>query len=321
MAADPAAEAITGALPRSLRMPHVSPGYVAWLRRGFALLQALSPALAARVAFRLFLRTFRHPPREEDRAALGRARRHRVMAGEDAVEVHEWGDGGRTAIILHGWGSSAARFTRMAEALQARGWRVLVPDAPGHGASPGRSSSLPKFIAALDAVIARFGPPQALIGHSLGALGIARRHAAGAPEWASRLHAVVLVSMPAGAPFLLEVFLQSLGIRAATRARLTALFERRFGADVTSFSSLPGAARITAPLLLVHDSGDDIVPWSHSEELRQRLPHARLLTTTGLGHSALTRDADIIAAIAGFLDERAGRGAGRAAAEDPWRGV
>ena len=94
-----------------------------------------------------------------------------------SVQVYEWGQGDRIVIILHGWGSSAARFTRMAELLQARGWHVLVPDAPGHGASPGRSSSLPQFIAALDAIVARFGAPRALVGHSLGALGIACRYA------------------------------------------------------------------------------------------------------------------------------------------------
>jgi pimeloyl-ACP methyl ester carboxylesterase len=274
----------------------------------FALLQALSPALAARLAFRLFLRSFRHPLRAEDSAALGRARRHRLLAGTQAFEVREWGAGDRLAIILHGWGSSAARFTLMAETLQARGWRVLVPDAPGHGASPGKSSSLPQFIAALDAIVARFGPPQALIGHSLGALGIARRHAQGPPDWATQLRAVVLISMPSGAPFLLEVFLDALGIQAATRARLVGLFERRFRAGVESYASLPGAARIAAPLLLVHDSGDDIVPWAHSDQLQREAAAVagdctpRLLNTAGLGHSGLTRDAATIAQIADFLD-------------------
>lgn len=290
------------------RVPHLSPGHLLWLRRVFALLQALSPALAARLAFRLFLRTFRHPLRDDDGAALARARRHRLMAGTQAFEVREWGTGDRLAIILHGWGSSSARFTRMAEALQARGWRVLVPDAPGHGASPGKSSSLPQFITALDAIVARFGPPQALIGHSLGALGIARRHADGPPDWAAQLRAVVLISMPSGAPFLLEVFLNALEIQAATRTRLVGLFERRFRAGVESYASLPGTARIAARLLLVHDSGDDIVPWTHSDELLReagaRAGHStRLLNTAGLGHSALTRDAATIAQIADFLDE------------------
>src|SRR5690606_10608701 len=196
----PVPDPVPDRAPVAPRVPHIAPEHLGKLRRLFACLQAISPALAARVAFRMFLRTFRRPVAAEDRAALDRARRHQLMAGPDPMTVYEWGDGERTVIILHGWGSGAARFTRLAEALQARGWRVLVPDAPGHGASPGRSSSLPQFIVALDAIVARFGPPQALVGHSLGALGIAHRHAAGLPDWADQLESVVLISMPSGAP-------------------------------------------------------------------------------------------------------------------------
>jgi pimeloyl-ACP methyl ester carboxylesterase len=301
MSADGAADFQHASAPLPTRMPHVSPRQIAWLRRMFALLQALSPALAARLAFRLFLRSFRHPLRAEDRAALGRARRHQVASGSDAVVVYEWGSGERMAIILHGWGSSAARFTGLAERLAAQGWRVLVPDAPGHGASSGTSSSLPQFIAALDAIVARFGTPRALIGHSLGALGIARRHAAAEAGWVKGLEAVVLISMPSGAPFLLEVFLRALGIQPETRARLNAIFEQRFGARVIDFASMPGAGRVGARLLLVHDSGDDIVPHAHSADLVRQLPQATVISTTGLGHSALTRDAATIGRITEFL--------------------
>jgi len=268
----------------------------------FAGLQAISPRLAARVAFHLFLRTFRRPLLAEDRAALAQARRHRVMAGPDAMTVFEWENDGPLAIILHGWGSGAARFTRLALALQAQGWRVLVPDAPGHGSSPGRSSSLPQFITGLDAIAARFGPPQALIGHSLGALGIAHRHAAGAPDWAAGIESVVLISMPSGAPFLVDVFLDAMDIRPPTRACMTRLFQRRFNASVEAFAALPAVSRIGGRLLVLHDVGDDIVPCSHSEAVLREIPGATLVTTRDLGHSALTRDAPTIQRIVEFIE-------------------
>jgi pimeloyl-ACP methyl ester carboxylesterase len=287
------------------RVPHIAPQHLAKLRRLFAVLQAISPSLAARLAFHMFLRTFRRPVTPEDRAVLDRARRHQLMAGPDPMTVYEWGDGPRTVVILHGWGSGAARFTRMAQALQQRGWRVLVPDAPGHGASPGRSSSLPQFMRGLDAIVARFGPPQALVGHSLGALGIALRHAGGPPDWAQQLQSVALISMPSGAAFLVDVFVHSLGIRQAARERMIRLFEKRFSARVEDFSALPGAARIRARLLVVHDRGDDIIPWSHSEAVLRAVPRATLLTTQEQGHSLLTRDATTIRAVVDFLEANA----------------
>lgn len=284
------------------RVPHIAPQHLGRLRRLFAILQAVSPALAARLAFFMFLRTFRRPLLPEDQAALGQARRHHLMAGADPMTVYEWGSGAHTAIILHGWGAGAARFTLLAAALQAQGWRVLVPDAPGHGASPGRSSSLPKFITGLDAIAARFGPPHALIGHSLGALGIACRHATGTPDWAHQLESVVLISMPSGAPFLVKVFVDALGIHESAQQHLARLFERRFAAGAEAFTAAPAARHIRAQLLVVHDGGDDIVPYAHSEQLLRDLPDATFLATRDLGHSALTRDAATIDQVVRFVE-------------------
>src|SRR6185369_17615122 len=99
----------------------------------------------------------------------------------------------RTALIVHGWSSRAARFALLAGALVDRGWRVLAFDAPGHGLSSGRSSSLPQVMAALDAVVTELGPVQALVGHSMGALAIACRRAGPGPAWFHSLRKTALV--------------------------------------------------------------------------------------------------------------------------------
>lgn len=225
-----------------------------------------------------------------------------MALGKGTIMVREWAGNGPTAFILHGWGSSAARFTQLAQALHARGWRVLAFDAPGHGASTGRSSSLPQFMAALDAIIERHGRPQALIGHSLGALAIARRHADGAPGWASELRAVALVSMPAGAEYLIRKYIEALGLSAHTEQRLMDRFRQRFDAEPRDYGSMPGAGRIAARLLLVHDRDDDIVPHAHSAQLAAQLPTAAFITTVDQGHSKLTREPTTIAAIVDFID-------------------
>jgi pimeloyl-ACP methyl ester carboxylesterase len=282
-------------------LPHVTPAKLALLRGFFGILQMLSARLAASRAFNLFMRTYRRPLREEDAARLGHTRREQLGQGEDAFIAYEWPNNGPTAVILHGWGSGAARFTLLAEALHQRGWRVLVLDAPGHGASPGNSSSLPQFMASLDATAARYGRPNALIGHSLGALAIACRHANGAPEWAGELAGVVLISMPSGAEFLLAKFIDMLGLSGATEKLLRQLFDERFHARPATYASMPGAGRIAAPVLLLHDPGDDIAPYAHSAELFPQLANAQFITTEGQGHSALTRDAATIERIVEFI--------------------
>lgn len=285
------------------RLPHVTPVLLARAKALIRLLQSVSPRLAARVAFWMFLKPQRRELAQSDAAFMAAARMHTIPSAADRVQVYEWGSGSRTVLIAHGWGSRASRFAPLADVLVARGWRVLALDAPGHGISPGRSSSLPQFIAALDAIADRLGPVHALIGHSLGALAIVCARQDSAPAWFSALRKVVLISMPSGAPFLVEAFNGMFGIKPATAHHMRELFRRRFGADPAFFIAAPAAAIRGVPTLVIHDRGDDIVPFAHGEELLPALGNARLLTTEGLGHSALTRDTATMNEIGNFLDE------------------
>jgi pimeloyl-ACP methyl ester carboxylesterase len=285
------------------RLPHVTPVLLARMRALLRLLQAASPRLAARVAFWLFLKPQRRELAPSDATFMATARLHEIAAAADRVRVYEWGSGARTVLITHGWGSRASRFAPLAATLVERGWRVLALDAPGHGLSPGRRSSLPQFMAALDAVATRLGPVQALIGHSLGALATVCARSGSAPAWFSSLQKLVLISMPSGAPFLVEAFHGMFGIKPATAGRLQELFRRRFGTGPAFFVAKPDSAARQLPTLVVHDRHDDIVPFAQSEALLLKLGNARLLTTEGLGHSALTRDAATMLAIGEFLDE------------------
>jgi predicted alpha/beta hydrolase family esterase len=285
------------------RLPHVSPARIARLRSLFRILEALSPRLAARLGFMLFLKPMRRELQANDAQFMAGAKLHLLRSGADRVQVYEWGTGDRTVLIAHGWGSRASRFAPMARALLERGWRVLAFDAPGHGLSPGRSSSLPQFMAAMNQVATQLGPVQALIGHSLGGLAIACERQKPLPAWFASLQKVVLISVPDGAAFLIDSFLQMLGIGSATARHMHTRFSQRFGSPqsyvVTTGSPLHLAT------LVVHDRGDDIVPFAHSEQLLPKLAAGRMLTTETLGHSALTRDAATISSIADFLDEPA----------------
>jgi pimeloyl-ACP methyl ester carboxylesterase len=256
------------------------------------------------VALRLFLTPVRRKLNPADEAAMYSARHHFVRCSNgNPIHVYEWGEGPRTALILHGWGSHAARFTALVGALTERGWRVLAPDAPGHGESPGSTSSLPQFMAALDAVMEQLGPVQALVGHSMGSLAIAMRLSDSRSPPPATLTQAVLISMPSGVPFLADSFRQLFGIGESTAAHGRRLFERRFGAVPEAFLALAPGTRIELPVLLVHDEADDVVPFEHSRQLLARLPGAKLLATHGLGHSWLLRDPATISAIAQFMDE------------------
>ncbi len=279
-------------------LPHVSARLKKVLQRGFAVLQACNTQLTARAALQLYLRPSRREVDAIDRDCLARACVQWMPLGTGQLRVLTWGTGPRTVVLLHGWGSHAPRWSNMVEQLLAQGWRVIAFDAPGHGKSSGRSSSLPQFEAALGAVLATHAPVHALIAHSLGALAAAAVLSRTPPV---TLRAAVLVSLPHDIAYLMESYEQMLQLRAPARERLVQLFVQRFGVrpeEVTARSLLPG---IACPVLLVHDREDDVVPLEQAQQLAPLLQHGSLHITQGLGHSELLRDPAMIGAAVGFI--------------------
>ena len=279
-------------------LPHLSLRLKQRLQRGFALLQTINTGLAARAALSLYLRPSHREVDAIDRDCFDRACVQWMPLGDGRVRVLTWGTGARTVLLLHGWGSHAPRWSNMVEQLLAQGWRVIAFDAPGHGKSSGRSSSLPQFEAALAAVLALHAPVHAVVAHSMGALAAAAVLSRTPP---ATLRAAVLVSLPQDIGYLMESFEQVLLLREPARERLLQLFVQRFGArpdELSARTLLPG---IGCPVLLVHDRDDDVVPLEQAQSLAPLLQHGSLHITQGLGHSELLRDPAMIGAAVGFI--------------------
>lgn len=87
------------------------------------------------------------------------------------LKTHELGTGDRTAVLVHGIMASYETWCRVAPALVARGYRVVMPDLRGHGDSPRADAYSAELFAAdlVDTV-----PPGAdlALGHSLGGLAL-----------------------------------------------------------------------------------------------------------------------------------------------------
>ncbi len=101
-----------------------------------------------------------------------------------------WGDPAspKTALLVHGLGSSAALMWRIGTALADAGWYAVAVDLRGHGDAP---RALDYSVAAYAADVATVTPERggawdAVIGHSLGGAA-ATVAAASDPEWTRRL--------------------------------------------------------------------------------------------------------------------------------------
>ncbi len=108
---------------------------------------------------------------------------------------------GETVVLVHGWGLAHHSYRAAAEAIAAKGFRVVVPDLPGFGASsdlPLLSASLPAYARAMRRFLAECddvaGERVHLVGHSFGG-AVSAQLAHDAPEL---VRSVTLVSSVAG---------------------------------------------------------------------------------------------------------------------------
>lgn len=267
------------------------------VRAAMRLLQTASPALAARVAERLFFTPPRAPVTRALRAflALGRRRDLRV----DGRRVVTWSRGaGPRVYLVHGWGSRGGRLQDLATALLDAGNAVVWFDAPGHGAAGRGMSSMPEFGRALLAVVEAYGPAHAVITHSMG--GAATTLAA---HWGLDARRYVFAAPPVNPASWVIPFAAALGLRGDVLDGLRARSERRLRIRWSDLDVPSMAAGMARPLLVVHDRDDDTVPWLDGATIADAWPGARLLTTSGLGHRGVTRDPAVIREIVRFVSE------------------
>ena len=266
------------------------------IRGAMRLLTATAPGVASRVAADLFMKPRRFTPPAREQEVLATGTPFTVRLGP-SMTIQAWRFGSGPAVVLvHGWEGRGGQLAPFVGPLVARGYSVIVFDAPGHGASDGSRSSLPHFTWALRGVVDTIEPPHAVIAHSLGcaATTLALRDGLS-------LGRLAFIAPPLDPAEYTNRFGGILGLDDATIEAMRMRIEERFLRKWSDYSLGETAQSMTAPLLVVHDRDDQDTTWNEGAELAQCWPGARLLTTEGLGHRRILRDPGVIEAVTQFV--------------------
>jgi pimeloyl-ACP methyl ester carboxylesterase len=281
-------------------VPGVSPALQRRLRSYFGFLQKLSPGIASWVALRMFLTPARRRVEAEDAPILAEARKRHLRAGRHLFVAWQWGDSAPWVVVLHGWGSHAARFGSFVTPLRAAGYSVIGIDAPAHGESPGRQSDLLRFRDCLAEVLRTHSPVHAVVGHSLGGGALLTVLAETKEHHPNK---ICLFGVPSDMDYILESFAVMLGLDDFTRASLRRRFTARFGRSAKDISVAAAAPSVRIPVLVVHDEEDNVAPIAQGLALVDAIQGAKLWRTKGLGHSGALRDPATIERVVAFIRE------------------
>ena len=209
---------------------------------------------------------------------------------------------------------AAAR--RIAGRLAARGIAVLRFDFTGLGHSGGEfantnfSSNVEDLVLAAGELERRLGPPQLLIGHSLGGAA-----AVAAAVRLSSVRAVVTIGAPADPSHVAGVFGEKVEeIRAKGEAEVelagrTFTIRRQFLEDIARVRLEEDLGKLGAALLVLHAPRDEIVGIDEAAKLFGAARHPKSFVTLDDADHLLRREADaeyaaevIVAWSARYLD-------------------
>ena len=269
---------------------------IGMFRATFRLLTRVSPSAASKMAVELFRTPRRYDAPQRERDALAAATPFHIRLGASTrIQAWSWGEG-PAVILVHGWEGRGSQMAQFAAPLVENGFRVVTFDAPAHGRSTGRRSSLPHFTWALRGIAASTGTPHAIVAHSLGCAATTLALRDGLETGRA-----VFIAPPLEPSEYTRQFGDIFGLDEDVVTGLQRRVEERFLRPWSDYSLAATAPRMKTPLLVVHDRDDNEVRHFAGERLASLWPDARLVSTEGLGHRRVLRDPEVIREVVEFV--------------------
>jgi pimeloyl-ACP methyl ester carboxylesterase len=262
------------------------------------ILTALSPFLASRFAARLFLTPFSYklPKREEKMDKESTQEKLILPHYQREIVVYHYGNSPKKILLAHGWSGRGTQLAVMAEELLKAGYSVVSFDAPAHGKASGKTSMMPHFIEAIEILAKKYGPFEAVIGHSLGGMSSLKAVSDGLS-----VNKLVIIGTANSVTRITKEFAGNMKMNDRVAALMKDYFDRKFGEDMDSLSGAVSAKGVKIPTLVIHDVDDVDVKVKSAHEIHENLKNSELYLTEGLGHRRILGNPEVISKIIKFL--------------------
>lgn len=273
--------------------------YITILRILFRVLGRVSKRAAERLALTIFLTPPRPKASPSEIRFEKKGKIENILVGNKSLQLLRHGNGTRTALIIHGWGSRSTHLYTYSEAMIEAGYTVISVDGPAHGKSTGSSTDMMEYAQAIVAVERHVGKIDVVIGHSFGAgcilLGVNR--------FGFNPEKIVLISCFADAIYITQQFADFFRINRETISGMRKLLEKIYNCEWTWENIAPELLikNIKQDILIIHDKNDTEVPFEHARRLKKSHGSAEVYQTERKGHRKILRYKPAAQAVVNFL--------------------
>ena len=273
---------------------------IRFVQMGFKILGPVFPEKAADYAFRLFTTPRKNAVHQVSDRILERARIFEFLYGKYLLKGYQWGSGERIVLLVHGWRSRGTALRSFVPGLLKKGYRVVAFDAPAHGDSPGKSTTLPQFSGAIRAIINHLEGVDGIITHSFG--GASTVFTLHAPENDISIKKLVLIAAPSSMEYMADSFIHAIKAPMPVVSRFYKILEDRLGIPLTDAQVSKFYPNLNiGKTLLVHDKKDEVVPFAEAEAILENWDDVRLLASDGYGHYQIMKNPDVIEKVVDFF--------------------
>lgn len=280
--------------------PPKLPFFLPFIRVFFYLLGIIWPAMAGRLAIRLFMTPRLKVKHFKTDKILESAVQSSFKFDNLTLRKYEWGQGTRVVLLLHGWESRGTALRRFVPSLLDAGFKVVTFDAPAHGDSEGKTVSLLTYGEAVNKIVKSFGGLEGIISHSFGAA--AGVFAANRFEYRFSITKMVVIAAPANMQSIVTRMMQTLNMARKAQQYFIRMIEKM---GKMPFSEISLANAYGGPFpqqsLIIHDVEDRIVLPKYAQEIADGWPNCALEWTKGFGHYRLAREARVIRRVTEFM--------------------
>lgn len=262
------------------------------------ILQFFSKGLATLYVAKIFSTPLKLPAPERELTMRNSSKKEtiKIPGCKAEVQMYIYGYSKKKVLLVHGWAGRGTQLFQIADKVLENRMMVVSFDGPAHGLSSGKRTNMMEFLETIREVNKKYGPFDAAIGHSFGAMSLLNAVADGL-----KVQKLVTIGADNSIPQAFQYFVQKMELKPSITVRLTELFEEKYNKKLDSLTTEHKAAHINIPTLVIHDSEDKYVPVSSAISIRQKLQDGELLITNGLGHHRIFKDSFVIQRIIDFI--------------------
>ncbi len=274
------------------------PFFLRVIRWTFPKLEVVAPRLANRWLVKLFFTPQQYPQPAREKSVIHEAEKFEVLVGGKKVQGYTWGSG-PAILFVHGWSGRPAQFAQFIEFCRREGYQAVAFDAPAHGLSEGKQTTVVEFKNAILAISQKTGPFHAVIAHSLGGVACLL-----AINEGLSVNTLVMIATPSIGEEILSEFAGRINASSRAIHYLRTYIHQTLGKSFDEFSGsyliryLPPSTQ----LLIMHDRQDGQVSMRNPEQLVKHFPQATFLKTAGLGHNRILRDVQVIRTVFDYIN-------------------